>query len=92
MEWNIYCTKYVYVLFGLGFEKYTFEKYDMKNINETKKKKKIMYSTVQIWTKNLTIKEQLYMLRYFFYYISMKKKNCYVFKQNTLQVNEWDEV
>ena len=32
------------------------------------------------------------MLRYFFYYISMKKKNCYVFKQNTLQVNEWDEV
>ena len=64
----------------------------MKNINETKKKKNIMYSIVQIWTKNLTIKEQLYMLRYFFYYISMKKKNCYVFKQNTLQVNEWDEV
>ena len=41
MEWNIYGTKYVYVLFGLGFEKYTFEKYDIKNINETKKKKKL---------------------------------------------------
>ena len=46
MEWNIYCTKYVYVLFGLGFEKYTFDKYDMKNINEIFFL--IIYSIVQI--------------------------------------------
>ena len=70
MEWNIYCTKYVYFLFGLGFEKYTFEKYDMKNINETKKKKKnyVQYSTdlnKKFENKRTIIYVKIFLLLYF---------------------------
>ena len=69
MEWNIYCTKYVYVLFGLGFEKYTFEKYDMKNINETKKKKNyVQYSTdlnKKFDNKRTIIYVKIFLLLYF---------------------------
>ena len=51
-----------------------------------KKKNYVQYSTDL--NKKFDNKRTIIYVKIFLYYISMKKKNCYVFKQNTLQVNE----